>query len=85
MTSKRYNRSMDTIKRATVYFEGAVHQALRLKAAATDRSISDMVNEAVRVALGEDAEDLAAFEERKGERSVTFESFVRGLRQRGRI
>jgi hypothetical protein len=76
---------MDTPKRATVYFEGAVHRALRLKAAATDRSISDMVNEAVRVALAEDAEDLTAFDDRKGERSVSFESFVRALRQRGRI
>jgi mRNA interferase RelE/StbE len=61
---------MDTPKRATVYFEGAVHQALRLKAAATDRSITDMVNEAVRVALAEVAEDLAAFDERKGEQSI---------------
>ncbi|HEY8622698.1 MAG TPA: CopG family transcriptional regulator [Casimicrobiaceae bacterium] len=76
---------MDTPKRVTVYFDVAVHQALRLKAATTDRSISDMVNEAVRAALAEDAEDLAAFDERKGERSVSFESFVRSLRQRGRI
>ena len=72
-------------KRATVYFDAEVHQALRLKAAAADRSISDVVNEAVRIALAEDAEDLAAFDERKGERSVSFESFVRSLRQRGRI
>jgi plasmid stability protein len=78
-------RPMDTPKRATVYFDGAIHQALRLKAAASDRSISDMVNEAVRVALAEDAEDLGAFDTRKAERSVSFESFVRSLRQRGRI
>jgi DNA mismatch repair ATPase MutS len=56
-----------------------------LKAAAADRSISDVVNEAVKVALAEDAEDLAAFDQRKVERSVSFESFVRSLRQRGRI
>lgn len=76
---------MDDSKRATVYFEAEVHQALRMKAAAADRSISDVVNEAVKIALAEDAEDLAAFEERKTEKSVSFESFVRGLRQRGRI
>ena len=76
---------MDDSKRATVYFDTDVHQALRLKAAAADRSISDVVNEAVKVALAEDAEDLAAFDERKHERSVSFESFVRALRQRGRI
>ena len=76
---------MDESKRATVYFDADVHQALRMKAAAADRSISDVVNEAVKIALAEDAEDLAAFEERKAEKGVSFESFVRGLRQRGRI
>ena len=76
---------MDDSKRATVYFDADVHRALRMKAAAADRSISEVVNEAVRMALAEDAEDLAAFDERKAERSVSFESFVRGLRQRGRI
>ena len=76
---------METQKRATVYFDAEVHQALRLKAATTHRSISEMVNEAVKVALAEDAEDLSAFEERKGERSISFESFVQDLRRRGRI
>jgi hypothetical protein len=72
-------------KRATIYFEADVHQALRLKAATADRSISAMVNEAVRAALAEDAEDLAAFDQRRAERCVSFETWVRGLRQRGRI
>jgi len=76
---------MEAQKRATVYFDAEVHQALRLKAATTHRSISEMVNEAVKVALAEDAEDLSAFEERKGERSISFESFVQDLRRRGRI
>ena len=76
---------MEESKRATVYFDAAVHQALRLKAAAADRSISDMVNDAVKVALAEDAEDLTAFDQRKSERSISFESLVRDLRKRGRI
>jgi hypothetical protein len=76
---------MDDHKRATIYFDPQVHQALRLKAAAADRSISEMVNDAVKLALAEDAEDLAAFDQRARERSVSFESFVRGLRQRGRL
>jgi plasmid stability protein len=76
---------MEDHKRATVYFDATIHQALRLKAAATDRSISGMVNDAVRAALAEDAEDLAAFDQRGVERSKSFESFVRSLRQRGRI
>ncbi|MGH9783573.1 MAG: CopG family transcriptional regulator [Terriglobia bacterium] len=76
---------MDTQKRATVYFEPDVHRALRLKAAASDRSISDMVNDAVKSALAEDAEDLAAFTKRKNEKSTSFDTFVQGLKQRGRI
>ena len=76
---------MEDSKRATVYFDASVHQALRLKAAATDRSISEMVNDAVKVALAEDAEDLAALDQRSTERSVSFESLVRDLRKRGRI
>jgi len=75
---------MGTQKRATVYFDAEVHQALRLKAAASHRSISEMVNEAVKVILAEDAEDLSAFEKRKGERSIS-ESSVQNLRRRGRI
>jgi hypothetical protein len=76
---------MDTSKRATVYFQADVHRALRLKAAASDRSISDMVNDAVKSALAEDAEDLAAFAERKKDKSVSFDTFVQGLKRRGRI
>jgi len=76
---------MDSQKRATVYFAADVHRALRLRAAATDRSISDMVNDAVKTALAEDAEDLAAFADRKNERSLSFDTFVQGLKRRGRI
>jgi len=56
---------MITPKRATVYFEADVHQAIRLRAAANDRSVSDMVNDAVKAALVEDVTDLEAFEERR--------------------
>ncbi len=76
---------MEATKRATVYFDPEIHQALRVKAAASDRSISEMVNHAVKLALAEDAEDLAAFDDRKGENSLTFESFVQNLKRRGRI
>jgi len=76
---------MTTPKRATVYFDPEVHKALRLRAAANDRSISDMVNEAVRASLAEDAIDLAAFDKRKRERSVSFDSFLQGMKQRGAL
>ena len=76
---------MESQKRATVYFEAEIHRALRLKAAALDRSVSDMVNDAVKAALVEDAEDLAAFNEREHERNLSFDSFVQNLKRRGRI
>lgn len=76
---------METQKRATVYFAADIHRALRLKAAATERSISEMVNAAVKAALAEDASDLAAFDERRKEPTLSFESFVRGLKRRGRL
>ena len=76
---------MPSPKRATVYFEADVHRALRLRAAANDRSMSDMVNDAVKAALAEDAVDLEVFAERRKERSSSFESFVRGMKRRGRL
>ena len=72
-------------KRATVYFDEPVHTALRLKAAETDQSVSDLVNEAVRMALAEDADDLAAFRERTAEPTLAFEDFVSDLKRRGRL
>ena len=76
---------MKSQKRATVYFDAEVHRALRLRAAANERSVSDMVNDAVRAALAEDAADLEAFEQRVGERSVSFETVLKDLKRRGRI
>jgi hypothetical protein len=72
-------------KRATVYFDPALHRALRLKAAETDRSISDLINEAVRLSLAEDAEDLLAFDERRDEADLPFESAVKELKRSGKI
>ena len=72
-------------KRATVYFDPAIHRALRLKAAETDRSLSDLVNEAIKLSLAEDAEDLAAFGERASEPNLAFEAVVKELRKRGKI
>ena len=74
-----------TPKRATIYLSAEVHRALRLKAAAADRSISDLVGEAVRLSLAEDAEDLDAFEKRSKERSLDFGNVVKTLRRRGKL
>ena len=72
-------------KRATVYFDPTIHRALRMKSAETSRSVSDIVNDAVKEALAEDAEDLAAFEERASEPLITYEDMVKRLKADGRI
>ncbi len=72
-------------KRATVYFDPVLHKALKLKAVETSRSISDLVNEAVREALAEDAEDLAAFDERADEPLISYDEMVKRLKKDGRI
>jgi hypothetical protein len=73
------------MKRATVYFDSQIHRALRLKAAETERSVSDLVNNAVKLSLAEDAEDLTAFEQRAREPNLAFEDFLKDLRKRGKI
>ncbi|MFO0828727.1 MAG: hypothetical protein U0572_11350 [Phycisphaerales bacterium] len=72
-------------RRATVYFDPAVHRALRLKAAATDRPLSDIVNDALRRAFAEDAADIAAARKRRGEAALSFESAVRAMRRSGKV
>lgn len=72
-------------KRATVHFDPVLHHALRIKAADTQRSLSEVVNEAVRVALQEDAEDLAAFEERVAESTISYEALLKDLEANGRL
>jgi hypothetical protein len=74
-----------TTRRSTIYFDSELHQALRLKAAETDRSVSDLVNDAVKLALAEDAEDLAGFEERSAEPNLSFEAVVKALKADGKI
>lgn len=73
------------MKRATIYLDEALHRALRMKSAATERTISDIVSEAVRRDLAEDADDLATFDERRDEPSYAFEEVVRTLRERGKL
>ncbi|MDP7640110.1 MAG: ribbon-helix-helix protein, CopG family [Candidatus Hydrogenedentes bacterium] len=72
-------------KRATVYLDPALHKALRLKSIETARSISELINDAIREELAEDADDLAAFESRKKEPTVTFDDFVKELKRDGKI
>ena len=72
-------------KRATIYFDTNLHKALRLKSVETSRSVSELVNNAVKEALAEDAEDLKAFEERAHEPLMSYEEMVKRLKKDGRI
>ena len=72
-------------KRSTIYFEPIIHNALRLKAAQSHRSVSEIVNEAVKATLSEDQEDLSAFEERADESTLTYEELLNDLKAHGQI
>jgi hypothetical protein len=76
---------MKTTKRSTVYFDPDLYKALKIKAAQYDKSLSELINQAVRWSLVEDAEDLAAFEERKNEPNLDFEKVLKDLRSRRKI
>jgi len=73
------------MRRATVYFEEDLHTALKIKAAEISTSVSDLVNEAIKEVFSEDLEDLEAFEERKNEKNIDFESFLKQLKKNGSI
>jgi len=86
MATKRHDSNMKaTQKRATVYFDAHLHRALRVKAAVTERSLSELVNAAVRQSMAEDVEDLAAFKERSEEPNLAFEAVLKDMRQRGKL
>ena len=72
-------------KRITVYLQSDFHRALKVKAAETVYSVSDLVNDAVRDSLREDALDLAAAEDRTVEPSLAFEGVLKKLRRDGKI
>lgn len=72
-------------KRATVYLEPDLHRILKLKAAQTTRSVSDLVNEAVRHELLEDQQDLETFRERAKESTVSYEQILKDLKRNGKI
>ena len=76
---------MSTTKRATVYFDSSLHRALRVKALETDRSLSELVNAAVRATLAEDADDLAVARARAKEPSLRFEDVLKDLKRRGKL
>lgn len=75
----------DALKRSTIYFDPQLHAALRLKAAHSNRTISGLVNDAVRAALAEDQEDLATFEDRAAEPGISHEALLKELKAHGKL
>ena len=75
----------DKPKRTTIYLDADTLRALKMKAVVMERSVSYLVNDAVKQLLAEDAADLEAFEERSGESDLDFEDVVRDLKRRGRV
>ncbi len=74
-----------TTKRSTIYFDPDLYKALKIKAVQHDKSLSELINQAIRWSLAEDAEDLTAFEQRKNEPNLDFEKVLKDLRSRGKI
>jgi len=72
-------------KRSTIYFDPAMHQALRLRAASAQTSVSELVDEAVRQMMRDDQEDLAAFAERAAEPEMSYEALLADLKQHGKL
>ena len=72
-------------KRSTIYLDPALHQALKIKSLETSRSMSEIINDAVKEALSEDAEDLAVFDERQDESLISYEDMVKRLKKNGKI
>ncbi len=75
----------DLSKRSTIYFDPAIHRALRLRAASTQVSVSELVDEAVKLLMREDQEDLAAFELRAAEPEMTYEALLADLKANGKL
>ena len=76
---------MNLAKRATIYLDPELHRAVRVKAAETDKTVSELVNLALRQSLAEDAEDLASFRARSKEPNLNFETVLKDLRRRGKL
>jgi hypothetical protein len=72
-------------KRTTIYFEPEIHQALRLKAASSNLSISELIDQAVRLSMSEDQEDLVSFSERQNDKEISYEDLLNDLKKHGKI
>jgi hypothetical protein len=72
-------------KRSTVYFEPSIHNALKMRAASSDTSVSELIDEAVRLLMKEDQEDLSAVRQRSDEPEISYEELLNSLEADGKI
>jgi hypothetical protein len=72
-------------KRSTVYFDPDIHQALKVKAASSDSSLSEVVDEAVRLLMQEDQEDLETIADRVSEPVITYDALLKDLKKHGKL
>ena len=72
-------------KRSTVYLDPKLHRALKIKSAQIERTMSDLINDAVRLSLTEDYDDLLAFEDRQNEPNVDFKNVLKELKDSGKL
>lgn len=72
-------------KRSTIYFDPSIHQALKIKSVTSSRSVSELVDEALRQLMNEDQEDLEACVKRKDEPDISYEELLNDLKQHGKI
>lgn len=72
-------------KKATIYLDADLLKALKIKAAETSASVSEIIERAIRRELSEDQEDLKAFKERENEGTISFEKVLDDLKRNGKI
>lgn len=72
-------------KRSTIYFDPAIHQALKVKSVISSRSVSELVDEAIRQVMVEDQEDLETYDHRSEEPEISYEELLNQLKQHGKI
>lgn len=80
-----YRMMSELSKRSTIYFEPGIHQALKMRAAAANVSVSELVDEAVRYLMRQDQNDLAAHKERESEKEISYEDLLNDLKKHGQI
>ncbi len=72
-------------KRSTIYFDPILHNALKIKSASSSQSVSELVDEAIRLLMLEDHEDIKSYKERKGESEISYEVLLNKLKKNGQI